>query len=123
MKKAKYVDGFVVPVPRKNIVAYKKMAMTMGKLFCKYGALNYVEAIADDVTKGKRTSYPRSVKLKSGEVVVTSFITFKSKGDRIKIWKKVMADPSMEKYMGGGRKMPFDGKRMFWGGFKPIVNV
>lgn len=122
MKRTNYVDGFVTPVPRKNITTYKKMSVMMGKCFRKHGALAYVEAVADDVTKGKSTSFPRSVKLKSNEVVVFAYITFKSKGDRVKIWKKVMNDPSIAKYM-DPKKMPFDGKRMFWGGFKPIVNA
>ena len=119
--KSNYVDGFVVPVPKKNLAAYKKMAMTMGKLFMKHGALDYVECVAQDVKKGKVTSFPQSVKLKPSEVVFFSWITYKSKGDRNKIWKKIMADPKMAMMETG--KMPFDGKRMFWGGFKPFVKM
>lgn len=122
MKRTNYIDGFVTPVPKKNLAAYKKMSSVMGKCFRKHGALAYVEAMADDVAKGKVTSFPRSVKLKPSEIVAFAFITFKSKGDRAKIWKKVFADPAMAKFM-DPKKMPFDGKRMFWGGFKPVVKL
>jgi uncharacterized protein YbaA (DUF1428 family) len=122
MKKANYVDGFVTPVPKAKVAAYKKMSTVMGKCFRKHVALAYVESMADDVAKGKVTSFPRSVKLKPSEVVAFAFITFRSKGDRVKIWKKVFADPSMAMFM-DPKKMPFDGKRMYWGGFKPIVKL
>ncbi|MGZ3693338.1 MAG: DUF1428 domain-containing protein [Bdellovibrionota bacterium] len=121
-KKYNYVDGFVVPVPRKNLLAYKKMAKSMGKLWVKYGAIDYVECVADDVKSGKVTSFPQAVKLKKGEVVFFSWATYKSKAQRDRVMKKVMADPVVKKSMESG-KMPFDGMRMFWGGFKPAVKL
>ncbi|MBI3544703.1 MAG: DUF1428 domain-containing protein [Deltaproteobacteria bacterium] len=117
----KYVDGFVVPVPRKKINEYKKMAKVCGKVWRDHGALDYVECLADDVKKGKVTSFPQSVKLKAGEVVFFSWITYKSRSDRDRVMKKVMSDPRLAKMMNG--EMPFDGMRMFWGGFKPVVKV
>lgn len=117
----KYVDGFVLPVPRKNIEAYRQLASKMSKIYKKYGVLDYVEAVADDVKKGKWTSFPQSVKLKAGEVVVFAYVTYKSRAHRDSVNKKIMKDPVVEKMCKGG--MPFDGKRMFWGGFKPIVAI
>jgi len=119
-----YVDGYVLPIPKKHLAAYRRMAREAGKVWMKQGALQYVEAAADDVKPGKWTSFPRSVKLKRGEVVVFSFIVYRSRGQRDRINKKVMKlfmnDPKWKKYM-DPKNMPFDGKRMFWGGFKPIV--
>ena len=117
-----YVDGFVLPVPRKNMKAYLKMAKLAGKVWKDHGAIDYVECIADDVKVGKRTSFPRSVKLKRGETVVFSYILYKSRADRDRIMKKVMKDPRLAKMM-DPTKMPFDGKRMFWGGFKTAVEM
>ena len=121
-----YVDGYVLPVPRKNLAAYRRMASEAGRVWKKLGALQYVETVADDVDYGKRTSFPRSVKQKRGEVVVFSFIVYRSKAQRDSVNKKVMKvfmnDPKWKKYM-DPKNMPFDGKRMFWGGFKPIVEL
>jgi len=114
----KYVDGFVVPVPKKNIPAYKKMAKLMGRVWRDYGALDYVECMADDVTKGKITSFPQSVKLKKSETVFLSWITYKSRGDRDRVMKKVMSDPRLQEFM-DPKKMPFDGMRMFGAGLNP----
>jgi uncharacterized protein YbaA (DUF1428 family) len=119
-KTAKYVDGFVLPVPRKNLAQYVKMAKLAGKVWREHGAIDYVECIADDVKKGKHTSFPQSVKLKPGEVVFFSFATYKSRAHRDKVMKKVMADPRLGSMIDD---MPFDGKRMFWGGFKPLVSL
>lgn len=120
-KAAKYVDGFILPVPKKNIKAYEKLAKIAGEVWLDHGALEYVECMADDVKKGKVTSFPQSVKLKSNEVVFFSWITYKSKAHRNKVMRKVMSDPRMLKSM--EKKMPFDGMRMFWGGFKPVVKM
>lgn len=117
-----YVDGFVVPVPEANIAAYKKMSTKAGKLWKEYGALQYVECVADDVKPGKSTSFPQAVKLKEGEVVVFSWIVFKNRRDRDRINKQVMADPRLADMM-DPKKMPFDAKRMFWGGFKSFVEL
>ncbi len=116
-----YVDGFVVPVPKDNVDAYKKIARTAGKVWLEYGALEYHECVADDVQPGKVTSFPQSVKLKPDEVVVFSWITYKSRAARDKINAKVMKDPRIAGM--DPKTMPFDGKRMFWGGFKPIVSM
>lgn len=119
---SKYVDGFVLPVPKKKVDAYKKMAKKAGKIWMEYGALNFFECMADDIPKGKVTSFPMSVKLKKGEVVFFSFITYKSRAHRDRVLKKVMSDPRLEKMM-EGKDMPFDAKRMIWGGFKPVVRL
>src|SRR5688572_6369351 len=107
-----YVDGFVIPVPKKNLAKYKSMARIVGKICKELGALEYVECVADDVKKGKLTSFPRSVKLKTSEVVIFSWIVYKSRAQRDTINKKLMKDPRMKKMM-TPKAMPFDGKRMF----------
>jgi len=118
----RYVDGFVLPVPKKNIAAYRRMARRMGKIWKEYGALEYVECVGDDVKPGKLTSFPQSVKLKPGEVVVFAYIVYKSRRERDRINKQVMADPRITG-MDDPKNMPFDGKRMFWGGFKGLVEL
>jgi uncharacterized protein YbaA (DUF1428 family) len=115
-----YVDGFIVAVPEKRLADYKKLARKAGKIWLEYGALEYVECIADDVPVGKVTSFPKAVKLKDDEIVAFSWIVYKSRSDRDAILKKVMADPRLSKNM---TDMPFDGKRMIYGGFKPIVEM
>lgn len=117
-----YVDGFVLPVPKANLAAYRKMARLAGKIWREHGALHYVECVADDVPDGKVTSFPKAVKLKPGEVVVFSWVVYKSRADRNRIVPKVMADPRLEAQM-DPKKLPFDGMRMFWGGFKPILEL
>ena len=116
-----YVDG-LVPVPKKNLAAYRNMARKCGKVWKEHGALAYVECVADDVKPGKHTSFPQSVKLKSDEVVVFSYIVFKSRTQRDRINAKVMSDPRLKSIM-NSKAMPFDGKRMFWGGFKPMISL
>ena len=115
-----YVDGYVLPVPSKNLDAYKKMARKAGKIWMEYGALQYVECVADDVKPGKVTSFPQAVKLKEDEIVVFSWIVYKNRRDRDRINKMVMADPRLAG-MADPKNLPFDGKRMFWGGFKPAI--
>ena len=117
-----YVDGFVIPVPLDQVAAYRRMARKAARVWREHGALECHECVADDVTVGKRTSFPRSVKLRRGEVVVFSYIVYKSRRDRDRINAKVMQDPRMKSMMGPG-KMPFDAKRMFWGGFKTLVRL
>jgi uncharacterized protein YbaA (DUF1428 family) len=119
---ARYVDGFVLPVPKKKMAAYLKMAKLASKVWLDHGALEYVECAADDVKPGKHTSFPQSVKLKAGETVVFSYAVYKSRAARDKCMAKVMKDPRLEAFM-DPKKMPFDGKRMFWGGFKTIIDV
>lgn len=117
-----YVDGFIVAVPKKNLAAYRKLSTKAGKIWREYGALDYREWVADDVKVGKLTSFPRSVKLKSGETVVFSWITYKSRAQRDKINAKVMTDKRFASMM-DGKSAPFDGKRMIYGGFKSLVKV
>jgi uncharacterized protein YbaA (DUF1428 family) len=119
---AHYVDGFVVPVPKRKLPAYLRMARKAGKVWREYGALEYRECVGDDVKPGKHTSFPQSVKLKAGETVVFSWIVYKSRRQRDSINAKVMKDPRLASMM-DPKKMPFDGKRMFWGGFKTIVEL
>ncbi len=115
-----YVDGFVLPVPLDRMDDYKKMARKAGKIWMEHGALAYSECIADDVKPGKSTSFPQSVKLKPGETVVFSWVVYENKRSRDRVMKKVMEDPRLAEFM-DPKKLPFDGKRMFFGGFKPIV--
>ena len=117
-----YVDGFLVPVPKKKLAAYRRMAAKAGKIWREHGALEFRECIADDVKWGKRTSFPRSVKQKTGETVFFSYIVYKSRADRDRIMKKVMADPRLAD-MYDMKSLPFDAKRMIFGGFKVVVEA
>ena len=119
---AGYIDGFVIPVPKRNIAAYKRMARRAGKVWREHGALDYVECMADDVKSGKLTSFPQAVKLKKNEVVWFSLILYKSRAHRDRVNAKVMKDPRLADMM-NAKDMPFDGKRMFWGGFKVAVRL
>jgi len=119
---ARYVDGFIVPVPRGRLDDYRKLARKAGGIWREHGALEYVECMADDVQWGKRTSFPRSVKLKEDEVVWFSWIAYRSRRDRDRINAKVMKDPRLAALIKPGA-MPFDGKRLIWGGFKAAVEL
>lgn len=118
---AQYVDGFVIPVPRKNIAAYRSIARKMGKVWMEHGALEYKECVGDDVKPGKWTSFPQSVKLKPNEVVWFSWIVYKSRRHRDAVNKKVMADKRVTSMTPSD--MPIDGKRMIYGGFKVSVSL
>lgn len=117
---ALYVDGFVTPVPIARMAEYKKMARSVGKLFREHGALSVTECLADDVKPGKSTSFPQSVKLKEGETVVFSWMTYQSRKHRDDVVAKVMKDPRM---VMDPKTFPFDGKRMIFGGFKTILEL
>jgi len=117
-----YVDGFVVPVPKRSLQAYRAMARKAGKIWREHGALEYRESVADDVKWGKRTSFPRSVKLKGSEVVWFSWIVYKSRKDRDRVMAKVMKDKRLAAMM-DPKGMPFDAKRMIFGGFKIVVDL
>jgi uncharacterized protein YbaA (DUF1428 family) len=117
-----YVDGFVVPVPKKKLKSYRSLAKTAGKVWRDHGALEFREWVADDVKVGKRTSFPRSVKLKPGETVVFSYIVYKSRAHRDRVFAKVMKDPRLAKMM-NPKAMPFDGKRMIFGGFNLLIET
>jgi len=115
-----YVDGFIVAVPKDNIEVYKDLARTAGEVWKEHGALSYVECIGDDVPYGELTSFPRAVQATDDEVVVFSWITYPSREERDEINKKVMADPRLSM---DNVTMPFDGKRMIYGGFKSFLEL
>ena len=115
-----YVDGFIVAVPKDSLEAYKDLALTAGKVWKEYGALSYVECIGDDVPYGELTSFPRAVQAGDDEVVIFSWITYASREERDEINKKVMADPRLSM---DNLTMPFDGKRMIYGGFKSFLEL
>jgi uncharacterized protein YbaA (DUF1428 family) len=117
-----YVDGFIVPVPTKNLKAYRGLAQKAGKVWREHGALEYRECVADDIKVGKWTSFPRSVKLKRGETVVFSWIVYKSRAHRDRVNAKVMKDPRLAQMM-DPKAMPFDGKRLIFGGFKVFLQL
>lgn len=117
-----YVDGFVLPVPRKNLEAYRAMAEKSGAIWKEYGALDYREYVADDVSPGKLTSFPQSVSLEEGEVVIFSWIEYRSRAHRDEVNEKVMKDPRIQA-MGPPNPMPFDAMRMIWGGFTELVRT
>ena len=117
----RYVDGFVVPVPKKKVAAYKRMAQKAGKIWCELGAVEYREAAGDDLgSPGK--SFPQLAKLKAGETVFFSWIVYKSRADRDRVNAKIMKDPRILNMM-KGKDMPFDYKRMAYGGFKVLVDM
>jgi uncharacterized protein YbaA (DUF1428 family) len=118
---AVYVDGFVVPVPKKKVGEYRRLARLAGKLWIEHGALEYRECMADDVKPGKQTSFPQSVKLKPSEVVWFSWIVFKSRRHRDLVNARVMNDPRLQAI--GPDVVPFDMKRMIYGGFKTVVDL
>ncbi len=118
-----YVDGFIVAVPENKISDYKKLSRKMGKIWREHGALAYVECLGDDVPVGKLTSFTRAVKLKPGEAVVFSWIVYKSRADRDAVNKKVMSDPRLKMDKMDMAKMPFDAKRMIYGGFKTMIEL
>src|ERR1700709_97622 len=117
-----YVDGFIVAVPKKNLEAYRRMAKKAGKVWREHGALEYRESVADDVKVGKRTSFPRSVKLKPGETVVFAWVVYKSRAHRDRATVKIMKDKRLAAMM-NPKNMPFDGKRMIFGGFKTFISL
>ena len=119
---ARYVDGFVLPIPKKNAAAYRKMARKAGQIWREHGALEYRECIAEDVKPGKFTSFPQSVKLKGNEAVWFSWIVYKSRKDRDRVNGKVMKDPRLADMMSPSNRI-FDGKRMIYGGFTVSVSA
>lgn len=117
---ASYVDGFVIPIPKKKVDDYRRIARKAGKVWKEHGAVAYMECMADDVKPGKWTSFPQAVKLKAGEVVFFSWIVYKSRKHRDSVNAKVMRDPRLASMM-NPQAMPFDGKRLIYGGFKSVV--
>jgi len=117
-----YVDGFVTPVPKRKVAAYRRVSQRAGKVWRDHGALEFRECIADDVKWGKRTSFPRAVKQKSGETVFFAYIVYKSRAERDRVNAKVMKDKRLAGMM-DPKTLPFDAKRMIWGGFKVVVDA
>jgi uncharacterized protein YbaA (DUF1428 family) len=117
-----YVDGFVTPVPKKKLAEYRRMARLVGKVWREHGALEYREWIADDVKWGKRTSFLRAVKQGAGETVCFAYVVYKSRADRNRVNGKAMKDQRLARMM-NPKTLPFDAKRMIWGGFKPLVSL
>ncbi|MCB9091407.1 MAG: DUF1428 domain-containing protein [Halobacteriovoraceae bacterium] len=117
----KYVDGFVIPVPKERLGEYKKLAELTCKVWMDHGALSYNECVADDVKIGKWTSFPQSVDLKEDEIVVFAWITYESKEMRDKVNKLAISDPRFEGM--DPKNLPFDGKRMIWGGFQKFLEA
>ncbi len=115
-----YVDGFLIALPKANIEAYKTFAKLAGDVWMEHGALSYVECLADDVPMGELTSFPRAVQAKADEVVVFSWVTYRSRAERDAIMAKVMADPRLPQ---DPSAMPFDGKRMIFGGFEAFIEL
>lgn len=120
-----YVDGYLLPVPKKKLPAYRRIAQKAGKVWRKHGALEYFECVGDDLTPDmggfKIATFPRTMKLKPGETVIFSFIVFQSRAHRDKVNAKVFQDPFMQS--SNVKDMPFDAKRMVYGGFKTIVEA
>jgi len=117
-----YIDAFVIPVPRANLETYKRMSAEWGNAHIRHGALYYSDSIADDVQPGKLTSFPQAVQLKGDEVVALGWLVYPSREVRDRVNKAVMEDPQFKESMDPS-KMPFDGKRMFWGGFETVHGI
>ena len=118
---AHYVDGFVLPVPKKNVATYRRIAQKAGKIWREHGALDYKECIGDDLNVKCGLPFPQGISIKAGETVMFSFIVYKSRAHRDSVNKKVMADPRINAM--SPKDMPFDCKRMLYGGFKTIVEA
>jgi uncharacterized protein YbaA (DUF1428 family) len=118
---ARYVDGYVLPVPKTKVEAYRRLAQEAGEVWREHGALEYVECVAEDVKPGQVTSFPQAVKLQDDETVVFAWIVFESREQRDRINAAVMKDPRIANQ--DPASMPFDGKRMFWGGFDVLVEA
>jgi uncharacterized protein YbaA (DUF1428 family) len=119
---ARYIDGFVVPLPTKNVAAYRRMARKAGKIWREHGALEYRECVGDDVRIKGVVSFPRLARAKKGETVVFAWIVYKSRAHRDRVNARVMKDPRLANMM-DPKAMPFDHKRMVYGGFKILVDV
>lgn len=116
----RYVDGYILPVPKAKLKEYLEMAQLAGTVWKDHGALSYVESVAEDVKPGEHTSFPQAVKLQEGETIIFAWATYKSRAHRDQVMEAVMKDPRMKC---DPANMPFDGKRMFWGGFETIVDM
>lgn len=117
-----YIDGFVVPLPKKNVESYRRISRAAGKVWRELGALEYRECLGDDLNVKAPTTFPKRMRLRRGETLAFSWIVYKSRAHRDRVNKKVMADPRIAKMM-DGKDMPFDVKRMLYGGFKVVVDL
>jgi uncharacterized protein YbaA (DUF1428 family) len=117
-----YVDGYVLPVPKKNLKAYRRLAQQAAKIWREHGALDYKECVGDDLTTKIGVPFPKHAKAKAGDTVIFAYILFKSRAHRDRVNVKVMKDPRIEG-MGDEKSMPFDVKRMAYGGFKVLVSA
>jgi uncharacterized protein YbaA (DUF1428 family) len=115
-----YVDGFVLPVPRRKLQAYRRLSLKAGKIWREHGALDYKECVGDDI---KGALFPRAARVRRGEAVVFSWILYRSRAHRDRVNAKVMKDPRLKKMMEDSKTMPFDVKRMAYGGFKVLVDA
>lgn len=120
---ALYVDGFLIPIPKKNIPAYRRMASKAGKIWREHGALDYKECVGDDLSVKMGLPFPKGIQAKPGDAIVFSWITYKSKAHRDKVNAKVMADPRIAGMCDKNKPMPFDCARMMYGGFKVLVSA
>lgn len=118
-----YVDGFLLPVPKKNLAAYKRLATKAGKIWLEHGALEYRECVGDDLAVKGMVPFPKTLNAKPGETVVFSWVVFKSRAHRDRVNAKIMKDPRIAKMMADGKPAPFDCKRMAYGGFKVLVDA
>jgi uncharacterized protein YbaA (DUF1428 family) len=114
-----YIDGFVIPVPKKNVATYRRIASRAGRIWMEHGALQYIEAVGDDLKTSYGLPFPRLTRLKPGEIVLFSFVVYRSRAQRDRVNKKIMSDPRILRMMEKG--MPFDERRMSHGGFRSIV--
>jgi uncharacterized protein YbaA (DUF1428 family) len=119
---AHYIDGFVIPLPKKNVNAYRRMAQRAGKVWRNHGALEFRECVGDDLNIKMGLPFPRGIKIRPGETVLFSYIVYKSRAHRDRVNARVMKDPRLAKMM-DPKAMPFDVKRMMYGGFKTIVKA
>jgi uncharacterized protein YbaA (DUF1428 family) len=117
-----YIEAIVIPVPRASLDTYKRMSAEWGNAHIRLGALYYSDSVSDDVQPGKVTSFPRAVQLKEDEVIALAWVVYRNKEDRDRISKAVMEEPELKEAMDPS-KMPFDSKRMFWGGFETIIGL
>ena len=118
-----YVDGYVLPIKKKNLAAYRKMAKAGGAIWHRHGALEYFECVAEDTKCPMGVPFPKAIKAKAGETVIFSFVVFKSRAHRDKVNAAVMKDPKLSAMMKEGQPMPFDVGRMLYGGFKVLVEA
>jgi uncharacterized protein YbaA (DUF1428 family) len=118
---ARYVDGFVIPIPKKNVTAYRRIAARAGRIWREHGAVEYLECVGEDLKAPHCKPFPRAIRVKAGETVLFSYIVYKSRAHRDKVNAKVMADPRMHEFM--NQAMPFDPRRMLYGGFAAIVDL